>query len=299
MIEPVHLDFENKCIQISTLKLRPSKPLLPTLKDGQKYLQIKRSIEAVGLVEPIVVTPDRNSSDSYLVLDGHLRLEAAIELNIDTLLCLISKDDEAFTYNKNVNRLSAVQEHHMIVKANNSGVAAEALGKALGLSEVSIKQRFRLLNGICDEVANLLADKPIPRNVFPVLKAMKPFRQIDVANIMVNLNNYSLKFANAMLQGTSPDQLIESKKRKINNGSVLQSLQKLERELATVQEDTKLVEETYGPANLQLTIIKTHIIGLLDNARIVKWLLKNKPEYLEQLQLIADLKYISASEVRG
>jgi len=102
-----------------------------------------------------------------------------------------------------------------------------------------------------------------------------------------------------MLQGTSPDQLIESKKRKINNGSVLQSLQKLERELATVQEDTKLVEETYGPANLQLTIIKTHIIGLLDNARIVKWLLKNKPEYLEQLQLIADLKYISTSEVRG
>lgn len=190
MIEPVHLDFENKCIQISTLKLRPSKPLLPTLKDGQKYLQIKRSIEAVGLVEPIVVTPDSNSSDSYLVLDGHLRLEAAIELNIDTLLCLISKDDEAFTYNKNVNRLSAVQEHHMIVKANNSGVAAEALGKALGLSEVSIKQRFRLLNGICDEVANLLADKPIPRSVFPVLKAMKPFRQIDVANIMVNLNNY-------------------------------------------------------------------------------------------------------------
>lgn len=299
MIEPVHLDFENKCIQISTLKLRPSKPLLPTLKDGQKYLQIKGSIEAVGLVEPIVVTPDRDSNDSYLVLDGHLRLEAAIELNIDTLLCLISKDDEAFTYNKNVNRLSAVQEHHMIVKANNSGVAAEALGRALGLSEVSIKQRFRLLNGICDEVANLLADKPIPRSVFPVLKAMKPFRQIDVANIMVNLNNYSLKFANAMLQGTSPDQLIESKKRKINNGSVLQSLQKLERELATVQEDTKLVEETYGPANLQLTIIKTHIIGLLDNARIVKWLLKNKPEYLEQLQLIADLKYISASEVPG
>lgn len=284
----IRLAFEQDCIQIPIANLRASKELLPTIKDSQKYQQIKQSIEVIGLVEPLVVVRDSNEENKFLVLDGHLRLEALIELNIENALCLLSKDDEAFTYNKNVNRLSAVQEHHMIVKANESGVAAETLGKALGLSEVSIKQRFKLLNGICDEAINLLADKAVPRKVFPILKAMKPFRQIDVANVMINLNNYSVKFANAMLQGTPADQLTANKRGRNKNGSVLESLQRLERELATVQEDTKLIEETYGPANLQLTIIKTHIISLLDNARIVKWLLKNNPEYLEQLQLIGE-----------
>ena len=74
---------------------------------------------------------------------------------------------------------------------------------------------------------------------------------------------------------------------------MLESLQRLERELAIVQQDTKLLEESYGPANLQLTIIKTYIISILDNARIVKWLLKSNPEYLEQLQHIAELKTIN------
>ena len=32
-------------------------------------------------------------------------------------LCLIADDDEAFTYNKRVNRLATIQEHYMIVKA--------------------------------------------------------------------------------------------------------------------------------------------------------------------------------------
>ena len=34
--------------------------------------------------------------------------------------CLISKDDEAFTYNKRINRLATVQEHYMILKAIES-----------------------------------------------------------------------------------------------------------------------------------------------------------------------------------
>jgi ParB/RepB/Spo0J family partition protein len=291
----VKLRFQERCVQISTSDLNVSKELLSTIKDSQKYLQIKRSIEVVGLVEPIVVVPDSNHLGKYRVLDGHLRLEALIELNVAKVLCLISKDDEAFTYNKHVNRLSAVQEHHMIVKANESGVSAEILANALGLSEVSIKQRFKLLKGICDEVINLLADKPVPRNVFPILKRMKPFRQIDVVNMMISLSNYSVKFANAMLQGTPTDQLIENKYRKNKNSTVTEILKQLEIELARVQEDTKLVEETYGPANLQLTIIKTHIVSLFDNARIVKWLINNNPDYFEQLQLIAELKNLAKS----
>ncbi len=167
-------------------------------------------------------------------------------------------------------------------------------------SALAIRERFRLLDGICNEAISLLADKPIPRGVFPVLRGMKAFRQIDVANIMINLNNYSLKFARAMLHATSPEELTNPKKPKILSGNALETLQRLERELALVQADTKLLEESYGPANLQLTIIKTHIKSILDNARIVKWLLKSNPEYLEQLQLIAESQQtFTGSEFMG
>jgi hypothetical protein len=283
------LSFEKHCINIPVEKLIFSKPLPSAIKESGKYQQIRMSLQVIGLVEPIVVIQHPEEKQNFLVLDGHIRVEAMRDIGIDKTLCLISTDDEAFTYNKNVNRLSAIQEHRMIVKANENGVAAQTLASALGISIDSIHNRFRMLDGICDEVVTLLADKPIPKGVFPILKSMKAFRQIDVANTMISLSNYSLKFAKAMLYATSPDQLIESKRAKPINGSALENLQRLEKELATVQADTKLLEESYGPDNLQLTIIKTHIKSILNNARILNWLLKTNKEYLEQLQLIAEM----------
>ena len=58
-----------------------------------------------------------------LILDGHLRILALKDLNVDGVVCLLSTDDEAFTYNKRVNRLATVQEHKMILKAIETGCA--------------------------------------------------------------------------------------------------------------------------------------------------------------------------------
>jgi hypothetical protein len=148
------------------------------------------------------------------------------------------------------------------------------------------------LDGICNEVISLLADKPAPLGIFNSLRQMKPFRQIDVAQAMIGLNNYSLKLAAAMLHGSASEQLIEDAATKVRKGGVSETLQRLERELVAVQADTKLLEEGYGPANLQLVIIKTYIKSLLDNATVVRWLAKTQAEYLQQIQLIADIKQL-------
>ena len=73
---------------------------------------------------------------------------------------------------------------------------------------------------------------------------------------MVNLGNYFAKLALAMLQATQPDQLTEEASAKAQRGGPTETLQRLERELAAVQADTRLMEEGYGPTNLQLEIIK-------------------------------------------
>lgn len=288
--KPVRLGFETDCVDIPIESLYSSKILPTGIKTSVKYQQIRSSVSALGLVEPIVVAPDGEGKGRFMVLDGHLRVDALKDLGHTHARCLISKDDESYTYNKRVNRLSVVQEHKMIVKAVDGGTPVEKLAQALGLSADSIRQRFKLLNGICPEAVSLLAEKPATMGMFNVLRQMRPFRQIDVSQVMINLNNYSHKLALAMLNSTPPDQLIEKAAAKSHGNVASETLRRLERELAAVQADTKLLDESYGPANLQLTIIKTHIKSLLENINVVKWIAKSHGEYLHQLQIIADIK---------
>ena len=44
---------------------------------------------------------------------------------------VVAADDEAFTYNKRVNRLAPIQEHYMIVRAIERGVSMQKLARAL------------------------------------------------------------------------------------------------------------------------------------------------------------------------
>lgn len=70
------------------------------------------------MVEPPVVARDPKQPGVYLLLDGHLRIEILKEMGRNEVECLVSTDDEAFTYNKRVSRLAAVQEHKMILLSN-------------------------------------------------------------------------------------------------------------------------------------------------------------------------------------
>lgn len=131
--KPLKLGFERDLVEVSLDLLLGSKHQPATLKQSVKYSQIRASIKAIGIVEPLAVIPHPAHQGSYMVLDGHLRLEALKELQSEIALCLISKDDEAYTYNKRVNRLSAIQEHRMIVRAMDRGVSPETLADALDI----------------------------------------------------------------------------------------------------------------------------------------------------------------------
>lgn len=291
----IRLGFERDCIEIPLNKVSFPVNLPAGIKESVVYRQIRSSIKAIGLVEPIVVVLDREQAGMFTVLDGRMRVEALRDLGTERALCLISTDDEGYTYNKRVNRLSVIQAHRMIVLAAERGVSVQQLVDALNISASSIRERFRMLDGICSEAVTLLADKPATYGMFRILKKMKPFRQIDVAQAMVNLGNYSIKLATAMLQNTPADQLTDASAAKTESTNThSEALRRLERELAAMQADTKILEDGYGPSNLQLEIIKTHVgTTLLENAAVVRWLAKSQPEYLQQLQRIADIKELA------
>jgi hypothetical protein len=282
--------FEADALRLPIDALLPLKTVRPDVKASAKYRQIVTSIQAVGLVEPPVVARDPDDPDRFFVVDGHLRIEALKDLGATSVDCLVSKDDEAFTYNKRVNRLSPPQEHRMIVRAIERGVPEARLAEALGINVSSVQRRAHLMDGISGDVAQILRDAPCPLAVFDVLRKMKPARQREAAELMVGHNNFGRPFVMALLAATPEDQLVPGKRRRRTETAVTrEQVSRLERELAALQVQVKAIEETYGIDNLHLTVAKAYLSKLLGNAQVVRWLAQRQPDYLNEFQQIAEL----------
>ncbi len=281
--------FEDDCVTLAVDALLPVKVLRTATKSSKKYQQITASIREVGLVEPPVVARDPANPGTFLLLDGHVRIEVLKDLGIEQVECLVSTDDEAFTYNKRISRLSPVQEHKMIRRAIERGVPEEKIAKALDINPQSVRRKVRMLNGICDETVAILKDKPCPMAVFEILRKMKPLRQLEAAELLVNANNYSVAYASAILAGTPQTQLAEGSKPKRIKGITPEAMARMESELARLQESITSIQETYGQDHLHLTVIKGYLAKLLGNARVVRYLMQHRPEFLTEFQAIAEM----------
>src|SRR5436189_3843275 len=165
-ISAVVMAFEQVELRIAIADIRPLKLVSDAVKKSYKYAQIAASIREVGIVEPPVVARDRDDPGKYLLLEGHSRIEILKEMGEIDVVCLISTDDEAFTYNKHVNRIAPIQEHKMILKAIEGGVSQERIAKALNVDVQSIRRKRNLLDGICPEVAEILKDKHLAIQTF-------------------------------------------------------------------------------------------------------------------------------------
>ncbi|SFI64429.1 ParB-like nuclease domain-containing protein [Phyllobacterium sp. CL33Tsu] len=281
--------FEKRCLLVRLDQLLPRKSLPKGVKHSKKYRQIATSIVEIGLVEPPVIARDPGNSSLFFILDGHLRIEVLRDLNQTEVECLISTDDEAFTYNKQVSRLAAVQEHAMIVKALEQGVPEERLASIFAVNIETIRRRKRMLNGVCIEASELLKDKNCPMAVFEVLRKMQAVRQIEAAELMINANNYSTAYIGAILAGTPQAQLADPTKPKQLRGMTVEAIARMEKELARLQQGMSSIQESYGKDHLELTVIKGYIKRLLGNARVVSYLLATRPEYVPELQSVVDM----------
>lgn len=263
--------FQRDLVNLAIVELRPTKSLSAQVQHGRKYSQILSSIREVGLIEPPVVAVSQKSQE-YLLLDGHLRIMALKELGVDRVSCLVSIDDEGYTYNKYIIRLSAVQEHKMIAKALVAGVSEEKLAKALNIDVRSLRTKKMMLDGICPEAVDLLKDKIISEKVFRVLKKMKPPRQIRVAMLMNDQNRFGYIYAKSLLDGTSDDQLVEGAVKKRISPAALEKRVRLEEENISLSEDVRSLKEAYGSDMLNLTLLQAYLKRLLGNEKVANYL---------------------------
>jgi hypothetical protein len=283
----IKVGFEMRKIRLSLGAILPVRQVKDPQKNIRRYQTIRTSIKEVGLVEPLVVHPHKDTAGTYLLLDGHLRYFALKELGETEVDCIIATDDESFTYNARISRLAPIQEHKMIVKAVRNGVKPERIAASLNIPVGNVRASMKLLDGIHEEAADLLKDKPISPKAIHLLKQVTCVRQIEIAELMVSTSNYTAGYAEALVLGTSRDQLAQPEKPKVKEGLTTEEIGKLEQEMESLERDLKAVEESYGENMLNLTCARGYIKKLLDNAKVVRFLNGNYPDILPEFEAIA------------
>ena len=286
MTNAIRAAFKFDGVVVKLDDLLSTKQVGENTKQTSKYKTILASIREVGVIEPPIVHPQRGNK--FLLLDGHVRVEALKELGISETLCLISTDDEGYTYNRSVNRVAPIQANRMILKALHSGVPEERIAKALNISLTTVRHNRSMLNGICPEAVDLLKDKPVALQTFREFKKVKPVRQIEMAELMVAAGTYRGSYAKALLVATPKDHLVHSERSKKVPGVSPEDLAKMEHEMQAVEKDFLLLDQTYGQNVMDLTLARGYIKKLLENGRVVRYLGQKHREVLAEFQRIVE-----------
>jgi hypothetical protein len=278
------LGFIPEPLTIPLDRILPSRKIPEGLLGSRKFKQIKSSIDAVGLIEPLIIGQADKTSGLHVLLDGHIRLLLLREMEFTDAPCLVATDDESYTYNNRINRLSTIQEHFMVRRAVERGVTPDRLAKALNVDISNIHKKMNLLDGICAEAAELLKDQHFSANIGSVLRRMKPTRQVECIELMVAANNITVAYAQALLAATPSELLVgEVKSRKLR-GVTSEQMAKMEREMGNIQGQYKLIEQTYGQDVLNLVLAKGYLVKLLDNTAVLRYLRQNQADVLAEFE---------------
>jgi hypothetical protein len=286
--EPKHVktSFLLQVVRLKTKILVSSKQLDKKDRSHHKYLQIAASLTAVGLIEPLVVFPAAHGT--YLVLDGHKRLDILTSRKAQEVECLISTDDEAYTYNRHANYLSSVGEHQMILRALQHN-SEETIAAALNVNISTIRKKRDLLDGICKEAVDVLKDRRVPSYAFAIMRKMKPVRQAEAAELMVSSNLYSHRFVGALLAGTRDEMLVPQNRVTTSRTIAADQTARIASETENLLQNSKVVEETYGTEALILSVCCRYVKKLLDIPKVARYVSASHPDLSVELHNLTTL----------
>ena len=113
-------------------------------------------------------------------------------------------------------------------------------------------------------------------------------RQIEIAELMIAANNYTLPYAKALYAATPQNRLIKQDNPKRVKGISAEDIAKMEKEMDNIKQDFEAFEESYGRNVLNLVLANGYLSKLLNNARVVRFLSQHYQEFLLEFQNIIE-----------
>jgi ParB family transcriptional regulator, chromosome partitioning protein len=168
--------------------LRPGRYQPRTRMDQASLAELADSIQAQGLLQPILVRPDGDGS--YEIIAGERRWRAAQLAGLAEVPVLVRDipDESALAVSliENIQReeLNALEEAGGIQRLiDDFHMTHEAAAKAVGRSRSAVTNLLRLLN-LAEPVRALLLDKQIEMGHARALLGLSQERQIEVARTL-------------------------------------------------------------------------------------------------------------------
>ena len=115
---------------------------------------------------------------------------------------------------------------------------------------------------------------------------MKQTRQVESVDLMLMANNLTIPYAEALLAATPAEQLIDGQKAKKLTGVSAEQMLRMEREMANLQKQYEVVEQSYADDVLNLVLARGYIAKLFENDAIARFIHQRHPELVEQLEHI-------------
>ena len=101
---------------------------------------------------------------------------------------------------------------------------------------------------------------------------------------MVSANNITVAYVDALLVATPAESLVEGKKPQKLTGVTQEQMAKMEREMANLQGQYKMVEQTYGQDVLNLVLARGYLAKLLESKPVARYLGQRHPEVLSEFE---------------
>ena len=115
---------------------------------------------------------------------------------------------------------------------------------------------------------------------------MKPLRQIEAVELMSAMNNFTARYAQALLAATRQEDLAQPDRPKKIRGLTAEQMARMEREMDGLQREFKAVTASYGDTVLNLVVASGYLSSLMGNPRVSRYLERHHPEILAEFKVI-------------
>lgn len=187
----------------------------------------------------------------------------------------------------------------MILKAIGQGVSEKRIASTLNVDVGAIRRKQNLLEGICPEAVQLLKDRRVSPDALRELKRVISIRQIEMADLMCSVNNYTSSYAHSLFIATPEEQRVPECRPKKGDSLSADDRDRMRHEMQNLHRELKLIEKTHSENVLNLVVAVRYVQALMENSRVYKFLVAHFPEIAKEFQEIIDTPELAGSASRG
>jgi ParB-like chromosome segregation protein Spo0J len=250
---------------------------------GKKdYQRLKASLQATGLLEPLVVF---DQCDDFLILDGQHRYDILMEMGVENVPCIVWKEREAYTANRMVNHLSAAEEMRMLRKSLEE-LDEQTIADALALSGIKHRLNDGLLKHLDPKVVEAFEGGKLSRPTAKELTHVKPERQVEIVDLMTTCNDYSSTFAKGLVLKTPPNRRAKTNGAKTPWTQADEKKNDLLKQLRQAEQQQDFFSGLYRQYAANLLKLASYVRLLIANQRVREYLQEHFINELEQFDQI-------------